>query len=176
MCRSILSVLLTCIATGHAVVGEDTVAVVGKPAPDFTATGIDGKEFTLAERLESGDRNTVLVFSRANWCPFCMGHLIQLQKHASTFDELNADVLVIFREERSGTDGLKKIKAKTKTTFTLALDLDKKSSSAYSSKKSAFDSYVIDRKGVVLTKIDGTKMRRATAEKLIEALRATSQQ
>lgn len=101
-----------------------------------------------------------------------MAQLVQLQKHASKFEELNAEVIVVFREEQSGTDGLQKIKAGTKTEFTLGLDLNKKSSAAYSAEKSAFDNYVIDTKGIVRSKLDGTKLRRATAEKLIEALKA----
>ncbi len=39
---------------------------VGKPAPDFTATGIDGKPFKLSEVTASG-KNVALMFSRAHW-------------------------------------------------------------------------------------------------------------
>lgn len=40
---------------------------VGKPAPDFTVTGIDGKKFKLSDKLKKGDTNVALIFSRANW-------------------------------------------------------------------------------------------------------------
>ena len=39
---------------------------VGKPAPDFVMTGIDGKEFKLSDKLGK-ENNVVLMFSRANW-------------------------------------------------------------------------------------------------------------
>jgi len=55
------------MAFGSLAAADDEPAVVGKPAPDFTATGIDGKEFKLSDKLSGGDRNIVLIFSRANW-------------------------------------------------------------------------------------------------------------
>lgn len=38
----------------------------GKPAPDFTMTNIEGKEFKLSDRI-GGEKNVVLMFSRASW-------------------------------------------------------------------------------------------------------------
>ena len=40
---------------------------VGKQAPNFSVTGVDGKSVELKNRLEGGKRNVVLIFSRANW-------------------------------------------------------------------------------------------------------------
>ena len=39
---------------------------VGKAAPDFVATGIDGKSFRLSEKLKNG-KSIALMFSRAHW-------------------------------------------------------------------------------------------------------------
>ncbi len=39
---------------------------IGKRAPDFKMTGIDGKEFKLSDKLGK-ENNVVLMFSRANW-------------------------------------------------------------------------------------------------------------
>ena len=50
-----------CLADGAA----DEVAV-GKPAPDLTVTGIDGKQFKLSDKTASG-KNVALMFSRAHW-------------------------------------------------------------------------------------------------------------
>jgi hypothetical protein len=46
---------------------EPKAVEVGQKAPDFVATGIDGKEFKLSERIGDGERNVVLLFSRAHW-------------------------------------------------------------------------------------------------------------
>ena len=58
-----------CLAIVASVASADEVpqAEVGKSAPDFTATGIDGRTFKLSDKLKSGDKNVVLLFSRANW-------------------------------------------------------------------------------------------------------------
>ena len=99
-----------------------------------------------------------------------MRQLVQLQQRADEFKKLNAEMLFVFREEQEGVDGLKKIKARTKTDFTLAIDFDKKSSKAYSTRRMTFDNYVIDSDGVVRAEIDGTLRDRATADELIKVL------
>ena len=49
----------------HAEAPNASLAV-GKPAPDFTVTGIDGKEFKLSDVTASG-KHVALMFSRAHW-------------------------------------------------------------------------------------------------------------
>ena len=41
-----------------------------------------------------------------------MKQLVELDKHAEQFTEANAEVVVVFREEKEGVEGLKKIKTK----------------------------------------------------------------
>lgn len=100
-----------------------------------------------------------------------MGQLVQLQKHARDIDQLNADVYVIFREEREGIDGLRKIRERTDTTFTLLTDLDGKNSAAYSPKPRTFDNYVISREGKIVALVPGTLKTRASAEQILKHLR-----
>ena len=100
-----------------------------------------------------------------------MRQLVQLNEHADEFKSLNAELIFVFREEREGVDGLKKIKERTKTTYTLALDLDKKSTAGYSPKRMTFDNFVIDKSGVVKGIVPGNLRTRATAEQLIGLLK-----
>ena len=66
ICRTLVACML--LAMTSAVFAEDgKQATVGQAAPDFTATGIDGIEFKLSDKLKAGDRNIVLLFSRASW-------------------------------------------------------------------------------------------------------------
>lgn len=39
----------------------------GKKASDFIVTDDKGKPFKLSELMKKGDKNVVLIFSRANW-------------------------------------------------------------------------------------------------------------
>ncbi len=99
-----------------------------------------------------------------------MRQLVELHKRAADFEKMDAELIFVFREEAKGVDGLKAIHARVETKFTLAVDLDKKSSKAYSPKQGEYDNYVIDKSGIVVGRIDGTKAVRATADKLLELL------
>ena len=44
-----------------------------------------------------------------------MKQLVQLQENANKFAELNTELIFVFREEKEGVDGLKKIQQRTKT-------------------------------------------------------------
>lgn len=101
-----------------------------------------------------------------------MKQLVELQKHASDFAKLDAELIFVFREEKEGVEGLKKIKDKHKATYTLALDYEKKSSKSYSIGKMTFDNYVIDKSGIVRKAIDGTLRERATSDALLEELKS----
>lgn len=97
--------------------------------------------------------------------------MVKLGEHAREFNELNSEVICIFREEREGPAGLAKVKKNTKTTFTLAVDRDKASTGAYSPKRMTFDNFVIDKTGRVKAIVPGTLTDRATAEELIKHLK-----
>lgn len=85
-------------------------------------------------------------------------------------------MICIFREEKEGVEGLKKVLANTKTPFTLAIDKDKKSTKAYSTKQRTFDNFVISKSGDVKAIIPGTLRDRATAEELIKELKEIEKQ
>ena len=105
-----------------------------------------------------------------------MKQLVELQKEADRFAALNTELIFVFREEREGVEGLKKIQERTKSKFTLAVDLGAKQTSAYSPKTRTFDNYVIDKKGTIRGVIDGTLRVRASAEQLLKILEGIEDQ
>ena len=99
-----------------------------------------------------------------------MAQLVQLNKHAKDFERLNTELIFVFREEREGVAGLKKIKDKHNPPYRLALDFDKKSSQAYSPKAMTFNNYVVDSSGIVRGVVAGTLTDRAKADELLRIL------
>ena len=92
--RPVLLVLLLIVGTAIAGCDNDPVAAsamqapagfsdvegvklqVGKPAPDFSLPSMDGRTVKLSEFRESA---VMLIFYRGYWCPFCIGHMEDIQ-------------------------------------------------------------------------------------------------
>ena len=140
---------------------------IGDQAPDFQATNIHGKTVELSDWI--GEKKLVVVFSRAHWCPFCMGQLKDLSKHYSEISKAGGEVIVVFREERDGVAGLKKSQQTGSTEFPLLLDLGAKNTPAYST--TGFTTYIINKKGKIETILNGVKKNRPKSEAIIEALK-----
>ncbi len=100
-----------------------------------------------------------------------MAQLVQLQNELSEdLRSHHANVLVIFREEREGQEGLKKVINKTGTTFSLALDTPATQTARYSPGRQVHDSYIIDAEGVIQSILPGTRYNRAQAKDFKAAL------
>ena len=104
-----------------------------------------------------------------------MKQLGELQKNgAQQFKELGVEVVAVFREEREGIAGLKKIKNRTKVDFTLALDTPANATKAYSNGRKEFDNYLVDGTGVIRGVIDGSVKTRAQSEQLVKMIKSLS--
>lgn len=100
-----------------------------------------------------------------------MSQLVELRNNSKKdFEKHNVEVIAIFREEKEGQTGLKKIQKRAKTEFTLALDLDKKKTGRYSPKRRTFDNYVIDKSGKIIAIIDGTLRVRGKFKQIADIL------
>jgi peroxiredoxin len=139
----------------------------GDKAPPFALES--DKSPKLLRLSDFQGQKLVLVFSRANWCPYCMQQVKDLQEHYDDIKAQNAEVLIVFREELTGIEGLNKIRSMTEAKMPLALDPGKEETGKYSSE--GFHTYIIDRQGLILKILPGTKVDRPEPEAILAALR-----
>jgi len=97
-----------------------------------------------------------------------MRQLVQLQKDYAKFQEYNAEIVCVFREEELGAAGLKRSKAKCKAEFPLVTDLKKKTTGPYSPE--GFSTYIVDREGIIRAVLNGTKSRRPKSAAILKEL------
>jgi peroxiredoxin len=74
---------------------------VGKLPPDFSLQSIEGSEVVLSELR---GRGVMLIFYRGYWCPFCIGHLEDIQSILPELDKKGIQVVAISPDS---IDGLK---------------------------------------------------------------------
>jgi peroxiredoxin len=74
---------------------------VGKAPPDFSLQSIEGSQVVLSELR---GRGVMLIFYRGYWCPFCIGHLEDIQSILPELDEKGIQVIAISPDD---IDGLK---------------------------------------------------------------------
>lgn len=66
---------------------------VGEPAADFTLADTNGKMTTLSDFR--GKSNVMLIFYRGNWCPFCVGHLEDIQTLLPKLADYDTQLLAV---------------------------------------------------------------------------------
>ena len=158
-----IGLVLVGLTASPAMAGE---LKVGDKAPAFTLEGEGAEPVKLADFQ---GKKLVISFNRANWCPFCMKQLVDLQKNYDAIQKAGAEVLVVWREESTGAEGLKKIREKTKAKMPFALDLGAKKTGQYSPE--GFDTYIVDEQGKIVAIIEGTKPDRAMGDEILKQLR-----
>ena len=93
-------------------------ALVGKPAPDFKLTGIDGKEIAMADLKGS----VVVLDFWATWCGPCVASLPHIDKIHSDLSEKGLKVYAVNLEEPKAT--VQKFIVTQKLTLPVLLDAD----------------------------------------------------
>lgn len=139
---------------------------VGDAAPDFTLSNADDKPVKLSSFRDQ--KSVVLLFSRAQWCPYCLGHMKLMQARHADFQKAGAQIVAVFREDQAKVDGLRKVRTATNAEFVLLTDFRAEQTKAYSPE--GYAAYVIDAKGIIRAIIPGTKAGRPDVDKLLEAV------
>lgn len=69
---------------------------VGSSAPDFKLQSLDGGWVQLSELLGN---KVLMIFYRGHWCPFCVGHLQDIQSLLPELEKRGYQVLAISPED-----------------------------------------------------------------------------
>jgi peroxiredoxin len=117
----------------------DKRLVVGKPAPDFKVTTLDGKQLTLADF-----KGQVLVLNFwATWCGPCRQELPLLDGYYKAQQKFGLRVLAVTTEDSLPLDRLKPLAA------VLTIPMVRRFRGPYSDPEAVPTNYVIDRTGTL---------------------------
>ena len=86
---------LVCISINCSDVGSVTLEV-GSSAPDFKLQSLNGGWVQLSELRGS---KVLMIFYRGHWCPFCVGHLQDIQSLLPELEKRGYQVLAISPED-----------------------------------------------------------------------------
>lgn len=98
----------------------------GSPAPAFTATSMQGNDFSLQKALDNGP--VVMIFYRGHWCPVCNRHLKAIQDSIYLVEQHGATLIAVSPER---VPLLGRTAEKTGAEFTLLHDEDFRIAKAY---------------------------------------------
>jgi peroxiredoxin len=145
----------------------------GDTIPNVTLQTIDGKPFTLRTGLK--DQPTIIIFYRANWCPYCNEHLSDLQDHEKQFIKLGYKIIAISTET---VDQLQITKSKTFVKYTLLSDEEHAAIKAFGIENGPIavpSVFIIDKNGIIRFAHSDSdyKTRLSGSEVLVYAKQAT---
>lgn len=99
---------------------EEKSSLVGKPAPDFTLTTLDGKEVKLSSLKD----NVVVLDFWATWCPPCRKSLPHLQELSKNEEMAKKGLKVLAVNLREKSDTVEKFVKDGNFSFTVPMDTD----------------------------------------------------
>jgi peroxiredoxin len=146
------------------------LAMVGKPAPDFSLKGLDGKDVKLEDF-----KGNVLVFDFwATWCPPCVAAMPGLNELAAEFKEQGVKVVAINAdEEKDLVAGF--INSRKLNNLIVLLDPETKVGEQYMANELLPTTMVIGKDGTIrkVMTTGGPQGERDLKAAVQEALRAT---
>ena len=122
---------------------------VGKPAPDFTFPGLDGKMISLSDHIGK----VVLVNIWATWCRPCIDEMPSMEKLYQELDKEDFAILAV-SIDALGAGVVKPFMQAYNLTFPALLDPEGTIKTTYQV-TGVPESFIIDQQGVLIKKIIG---------------------
>ncbi|MDA3903764.1 MAG: TlpA disulfide reductase family protein [Desulfuromusa sp.] len=123
--------------------------LVGKVAPDFTLTDMQGQQVSISQF-----RGKVVILNFwATWCPPCREEMPSMEKLYRDHQDQGLVMLAVNVEE-NGKGLVSKFLQKTPYSFPILLDSENTAQNAYGVFRLP-ESFIIDRNGIVVEKIIG---------------------
>ncbi len=126
-------------------VNIQSIAVLGKPAPDFTLKTVEGKEISLSDLKGKA----VLINLWASWCPPCRYEMPGIQ---AAYEKYKSKGLVVLGIDFTVQDNLQDVKAfiqELHLTFPILLDETGDVSAGLYGMRGLPTSFFIDTDGVI---------------------------
>ena len=108
---------------------EGVSLVVGKKAPGWTLTSQEEKSVSLKDFI---GQPVMLVFYRGYWCPYCIGHLEDIQSAFGLLEKKGIQLIAISPDD---PEGLQRMAQRMEKPYLFLSDRDLKVSESYGIKK-----------------------------------------
>ena len=122
---------------------------IGRPAPDFTLPGLDGKMVSLSDYRGQ----VVLVNIWATWCPPCVDEMPSMEKLYQQLQGAAFEILAVSIDEQ-GAGVVAPFMKKHNLTFPALIDTQGITRTAYHT-TGVPESFIINRQGLVVKKFIG---------------------
>lgn len=117
--------------------------LLGKPAPSFTVTALDGKTISL----ESFKGKVVILNFWATWCPPCRSEIPEFVQFYRDYEKKG--VMIIGIGVNDSDAALQEFSKTNRINYPVANDKGNRVSSSYGGIRSIPTTFVIDRKGII---------------------------
>ena len=128
-----------------------TPLAAGRPAPDFTLPGLDGKMVSLADQKG----HVVLVNIWATWCPPCVDEMPSMETLYKEFKDENFEILAV-SIDALGANAVGPFMKKYNLSFPALLDPEATLKVLYQT-TGVPESFIINKEGILVEKIIGPR-------------------
>lgn len=167
MTRRLVATLAAALLAACGGAGGDAAAVaeVGRPAPAYSATTLDGREVSLGDL----ERKVVLLNVWATWCAPCRAEIPYLQELYGRHAGQGLEIVGVSVDARGTEESIEEFRKEFGMTYPIWRDPDERIQTLYRA-LGVPASYLIDRNGVLRWKHLGiVKPTDAAFTKALEA-------